>query len=83
MAVVPAALIHQNDRKNVLNHGFFALGCAQAALDILDRAYQYKQLSFMQQTHVVLNEELTRCRQGMLAGEGTFAQTVAVTCLGY
>ena len=76
VAVVPGELIHQKDRQNVLNQGFFALGCAQAGLDILEQTYQRKQLSFLQQTYRVLDEELTRCRQAMLKvlSEGTFAQ---------
>ncbi|WP_083775304.1 acyl-CoA dehydrogenase family protein [Gloeothece citriformis] len=30
-----AQAIHESDEKNVLHHGFFALGCAQAGLDIV------------------------------------------------
>lgn len=65
VAVKPAGAIHENDRKNVLHHGFFALGCAQAGLDILAKAYQKKQLLFLQQAFDSLDRELTRCCQVM------------------
>lgn len=38
----PARAIHLSDRRNVLNHSFFAIGCAQAGLDILQITVQSK-----------------------------------------
>lgn len=32
--------IHHSDRRTILNHGFYAIGCARAGLDILQRASQ-------------------------------------------
>jgi alkylation response protein AidB-like acyl-CoA dehydrogenase len=66
VAVKPPGAIHDNDRKNVLHHGFFALGCAQAGLDILEAACHQKRLSFLQKAWDTLNQELSRCRQAML-----------------
>ncbi|HBB33871.1 MAG TPA: acyl-CoA dehydrogenase [Cyanobacteria bacterium UBA8803] len=61
-----AGAIHENDKKNVLNHGFFALGCARAGLDILEAAAKTKQLSFIQLAFDSLNEELTRCESAFI-----------------
>lgn len=73
LAVKPAGAIHTRDCQNVLHHGFFALGCAQAGLDILDRVYQKKQLPLLEQVFNSLNEELASCRQAMF--EALLAQS--------
>ena len=65
VSVQPAGSIHKKSEKNVLHHGFFALGCAQAGLDILETVYQKKQLPFLQQAFDSLNQELTSCRRAM------------------
>lgn len=62
----PAGAIHENDKKNVLHHGFFALGCARAGLDIVEAADRAKQLPFIKQAFESLNEELTHCQSGMM-----------------
>lgn len=64
--VKPIGAIHESDQKNVLHHGFFALGCARAGLDIVEAAYQTKQLSFIKPAFESLNEELTRCQSAMM-----------------
>ncbi|PZD71630.1 Acyl-CoA dehydrogenase, short-chain specific [Acaryochloris thomasi RCC1774] len=38
LSIQPARWIHEKDRRNVLQHSFFALGCAQAGLDIVAAA---------------------------------------------
>ena len=65
LSIKPAYAIRESDKKNVLHHGFFALGCARAGLDILETAYPKKQLSFLHDTYEALNEELTNCRTAM------------------
>ncbi|MEO0376125.1 MAG: acyl-CoA dehydrogenase family protein [Cyanobacteria bacterium P01_A01_bin.17] len=40
LAIKPAEWIHEKDRRNVLQHSFFALGCAQAGLDIVAAAQE-------------------------------------------
>jgi alkylation response protein AidB-like acyl-CoA dehydrogenase len=62
----PIGAIHDNDKKNVLHHGFFALGCARAGLDIVEAAYHTKQLPFIKLAFESLNEELTRCQSAMM-----------------
>ena len=59
--------IHKNSRKNVLNHGWFPLGCACSALAIIDRAYQKKQLDFIRETQKTLQQEVESCQKQMLA----------------
>jgi alkylation response protein AidB-like acyl-CoA dehydrogenase len=70
VAIKPTGAIHESDQKNVLHHGFFALGCAQAGLDIVLKVYREKRLSFVQQAFEALNEEVNRCFQAMLASDG-------------
>ena len=67
VAIKPAGSIHEKSKKNVLHHGFYALGCAQAGLDILKISYQKKQLDFLQESHQSLQQELDKCRQAMFA----------------
>jgi len=64
--VKKAGAIHENDKKNVLYHGFSALGCARAGLDILETAAKTKQLPFLKPAFDSLNEELTRCQTAMM-----------------
>lgn len=61
-----AGSIHANDKKNILNHGFFALGCARAGLDILDATAKTKKLNFINEAFDSLNDELNRCESDML-----------------
>ncbi|WP_013322160.1 acyl-CoA dehydrogenase family protein [Gloeothece verrucosa] len=75
VCIQPANAIQENDAKNVLHHGFFALGCAQAALDIVERVYYQKQLPFIAEAFNRLSDELETCRHKMLiatAIEGAF-----------
>ena len=64
--VKPAGAIHENDKKNVLHHGFVALGCARAGLDILESAAKTKQLPFLKLASESLNGELIRCQAAMM-----------------
>ncbi len=53
------------DRRNVLHHSSFALGCARAGLDILCTAYDQKQHPFMRSAIAALDRELTACRDAI------------------
>jgi alkylation response protein AidB-like acyl-CoA dehydrogenase len=64
--IKPAGAIHENDKKNVLHHGFFALGCARAGLDILEATARTKRLDFAIAAFESLNAELTRCQTAMM-----------------
>ena len=65
--IKPAGAIHENDQKNVLNHGFHCLGNARAGLDIIEAVYQNKQVPFIKQAFDAFNEELNRCQSAMMA----------------
>ncbi|MBF2072999.1 MAG: acyl-CoA/acyl-ACP dehydrogenase [Synechococcales cyanobacterium C42_A2020_086] len=70
IGIRPAGWIHQNDRQNVLHHGFFALGCAQAGLDILSAA-QHADYPFITATLDVLQQELNTCRTAFYTAQAT------------
>lgn len=59
--------IHQSSRKNILNHGFFALGNAYAALDILYRIAKAKQLEFLTDSWQTLHQETKEKEQQAIA----------------
>ncbi len=63
--VRPAGWIQNNDQINVTLQGHFAVGCAQAGLDIVAENASKKQLDFIRQTCTLLNEELTACREAL------------------
>ena len=58
VTINPAGAIHTSSRKNVLHHGFFALGCAYGGLDILQAIAETKQLKFIQQSWQSLEQEV-------------------------
>lgn len=68
-AVKPANAIHKSDVLNVLQHSFFALGCAQAGLDVVHQTAQRRSQPFLQNAYTVLAEELQNCRQLIYAAE--------------
>ena len=63
-----AGSIQEKSQKNVLHHGFFALGCAQAGLDIVKTACSKKPFPFISEFWQELQQEWSNCHQAMLAG---------------
>ena len=59
--IKPAGWIHSVDATYPLTHNFFALGCAQAGLDILSQA-QTSTFPAITETYGLLEAELNRCR---------------------
>ena len=59
----PPGAIHQSSRNNILNHGFYALGCAYAGLDILQRVAKNKRLEFLHSSWQTLHEEVKQKEQ--------------------
>ena len=57
----PPGSIHLSSRQNILNHGFLALGCAYAGLDILWQLAEKKQLDFLKETWQSLEWEVKQC----------------------
>jgi len=60
--VTDAGTIFKSDRTNVLNHSFFALGCAQAGLDIVSHSQEMKPYLSIAPAYETLLEELKLCR---------------------
>lgn len=66
-----AGWIRNNDQINIALQGHFALGCAQAGLDILLAGANKKNLDFARDAHEGLAKELAECReQTRLAQKG-------------
>lgn len=64
----PPDWIHINDQKNSLHHSFFALGCAQAGLDILSSE---KLPDFVDPVRQLLDQELQLCRRAIYQEQET------------
>jgi alkylation response protein AidB-like acyl-CoA dehydrogenase len=71
VSLKPAGAIYESDHKNVLNHAFTCLGCAEAALDIIEMAAHTKQFLFINQAFDSLADELVRCQSEMLEALST------------
>ena len=57
VVIKPSGSIHHSSRNNILHHGWYALGCAYAGLDILSFLAPKKQLDFIQEAWQSLNLE--------------------------
>ncbi|MEG3440213.1 acyl-CoA dehydrogenase family protein [Pannus brasiliensis CCIBt3594] len=70
-----AAAIHENDRHNVLHHGFYSIGCALAGLDVLREVYRQKRTESIANALERLEEDVNLCRQKMRdASEASFEE---------
>ena len=67
--VTPANAIHKSDGLNVLQHSFYALGCAQAALDWMQIVQAQRSLPFIQTAYNALVQELCHCRSKIYAAD--------------
>lgn len=63
VSIKPAGSIHHNSRRNILNHGWYALGCAYGGLDILSSLAINKQLGFLKESWQNLHGEAKRAEQ--------------------
>lgn len=72
----PAGWIHENDLINITIQGFFAVGCARAGLDIVERAYQKRETAFLKSAHEQLLSELESCRAEMVRSLETSSEDV-------
>jgi len=64
-----ADAIQASDRQNVLQHSFYALGCARAGLDIVEQAAQAKSQDWLQDVYLHLNQTLRGCRAAIYTAE--------------
>jgi alkylation response protein AidB-like acyl-CoA dehydrogenase len=67
VSINPPGAIHYTSQKNILNHGFFALGCAYAGLDILQTIAKTKQLEFLQTSWQALHQEVKETEEKAIA----------------
>lgn len=65
ISIKPPGWIHENDKKNLLRATFLAFGCAEAGLDVIQRAFEQKSLSFINDAFNSLKAELNSCRSAI------------------
>ncbi|MEO1373417.1 MAG: cyclase family protein [Cyanobacteria bacterium J06635_10] len=63
--IKPPGWIHENDKKNLLQATFLATGCAFAGLDVIQKAFEKKSLSFINDAFNSLHAELNSCRSAI------------------
>lgn len=63
--IKPPGWIHQNQKKNLLRATFLATGCAFAGLDVIQKAFEKKSLSFINDAFNSLQAELNSCRSAI------------------
>lgn len=78
----PPGWIHQNDLINITLQGFFAIGCAQGSLDVIEAAHARRPAEFLRETHEALAAEIAECRRRLVAaqhqGEDTTPERLAL-----
>ena len=66
VTIKPPRSIHRSSRHNILNHAWYAIGCAYAGLDILEILAEKKQLDFLQESWKSLNSKVEQCEKKAL-----------------
>ena len=64
--IKPSQTIHHQDKRNVLNHGFFPLGCSYGALKILESNYQSLNLSEVEDVYHGFKSQVDSLKTQML-----------------
>lgn len=67
LMLTAADAIQHSDRQNVLQHSFFALGCASAGLDLLEQIGQARSLDWVQAAYHTMNQSFHQCRDAIYA----------------
>ena len=67
VTIKPPGTIHHSSRANILNHGWYALGCAYAGLDLLSSLAAKKQLDFLQESWQSLNLATSQAKERAIA----------------
>lgn len=81
VTIKPPRSFANNDQNIVLNHSFFALGCAEAALDILEKLCHKKKLEVIKDAYDFFKEELSRLSEEIfraLEGDDSFEAKLAL-----
>ncbi len=63
--VRPPGWIQNNDQINVTLQGHFALGCAQAGIDVVSENFEKRGHEFLARTRDALSAELVACREAL------------------
>ncbi|MBX3118084.1 MAG: acyl-CoA/acyl-ACP dehydrogenase [Fimbriimonadaceae bacterium] len=63
--IKPSEWARRNDMINIVLQGHYAIGCARAGLDVLERNAEKKPLPFLPVTYSALLEEFGACRAAM------------------
>lgn len=71
--VRPPGWIQNNDQINVTLQGHFALGCAQAGIDIVAANFEKRGHAFLATTRDALSTELAACRDALIVGSNEIA----------
>ncbi|MCC0177625.1 acyl-CoA/acyl-ACP dehydrogenase [Waterburya agarophytonicola K14] len=67
VSIKPTGSIHQSSRRNILNHGWYSIGCAYAGLDILLSLAEKKQLGFLHESWQTLNLAVKQSEERAIA----------------
>lgn len=67
LTINPPGSIQLTSQQNVLHHGFYALGCAKAGLDVLQAIGSKKQLDFIVTSWQALQAEVNDCVSNVFA----------------
>lgn len=65
----PAGWIRNNDQINIALQGHFAIGCAQAGIDVVRRAAEKRGATFLFEAAEALQAELEDCRQATTSAQ--------------
>lgn len=71
--ILPLSQLEQKDHQTVLHHGFYALGCAQASLDIVQTLSDRPNRSFLKDTYLSLHSDVQSCCQQMLSADSSIS----------
>jgi alkylation response protein AidB-like acyl-CoA dehydrogenase len=67
VAIQQRGAIARRSQKNVLHHGFFALGCAYAGLDLVAASHNKPESTVVTEFWQSLDREVSQCDQAMFA----------------
>jgi alkylation response protein AidB-like acyl-CoA dehydrogenase len=67
VAIQERGAISRRSQKNVLHHGFFALGCAYAGLDCVAASFGKHESTLVRELWASLEQEVSQCDRAMFA----------------
>lgn len=73
----PPGWIHRNDLVNIALQGFFAIGCAEAGLDVAAAASERRRSGALDGAIIALRAEVAACRSALAAAQAAGEETTA------